>query len=376
MLNLDSIKIEVREVDISGFVRGLTIYESMFGMVQGQIAVQDSTNFFDTMIGSELATVDISFSYFKNEFKCSFYMDGISNMKMDLEKKNYTIHLKSIHSTNFTTAVNGVYNGRSDEIIGLIFENISSPNATIKMDSVAATSGKYIAPNIPASKCFKTITSNSYCKDQTSMFLYQRFCDDNNLRLTSLYDMINNNIFSNVNGTPIVVKQSLMASDSLNPLDVIGTASNFELKEYNMDLLDKLEKGVYGNAINEINLDETKKTSNITKEVTSVPITRFKTSNKLYDNDVKSILANRGDVSSGTIINKTIRVFNTVMEINSMAALPGLGSGMTIECQLGGNKEQGTARHNGKWLVKNMQHNFTQTAGEYSYAQDLGLVRE
>jgi flagellar motor switch protein FliM len=40
MLNLDSIKIEVRKVDISGFVNGLTLYESIFGMMQGQIAVQ------------------------------------------------------------------------------------------------------------------------------------------------------------------------------------------------------------------------------------------------------------------------------------------------------------------------------------------------
>jgi hypothetical protein len=148
------------------------------------------------------------------------------------------------------------------------------------------------------------------------------------------------------------------------------------LKEYSMDFVQKIEDGLFGEAINEINLDETKNTKNITKEVTSVPKTKFKLSDKLYDENAKSILANRGNVASSTIINGTVRAFNTVMNVSGVAALPGLGVGMTVEVQLAGNEEQGTARHNGKWLVKHMQHDFTQRGGEYSYHQSLGLVRE
>ena len=143
-----------------------------------------------------------------------------------------------------------------------------------------------------------------------------------------------------------------------------------------MDLIQKIEDGLFGEAVSEINLDETKQTHNITKEVTSVPKTKFKLSDKLYDENVKSILANKGDVSSSQVINGTIRAFNTAMNVSGVAALPGLGVGMTVEVQLASNEEQGTTRHNGKWLVKHMQHDFTQKGGEYSYHQTLGLVRE
>ena len=118
------------------------------------------------------------------------------------------------------------------------------------------------------------------------------------------------------------------------------------------------------------------KSENVTKLVTLVPKTKFKVSDKLFDNDVKSVLSNRGDVATGTIISNTVRVFNTVMEINRLVAVPGLGCGMTIEVELLSNVEQGTNRHNGKWLIKHMTHNFTQHAGKYSYGQELGVVRE
>jgi hypothetical protein len=375
MLKLDNIKIEVRKMDISGFVRGLTIYESIFGMLQGQIAVQDSTNFFDNFIGTELAGVDISFSYLDQEFACSFWMDGISDMKMKPDKKNYNIHLKSVHVPNFADTVNSVYNGTSDEIIAKIFADVSADDNTIAIDSRAVTSGRYIAPNIPAKECFTTLIANAYAVDQSGIFMYERFNDTNTVRITSLHDMVDN-VFVDSSGAPVIVKQGIMDKKDLNPLLVLGTADEFEMREYSMNLIQKLEDGIYGEAINVINLDETKKTENITKEATSVPKTKFKLSDKLYANDVKSVLANRGDVASGTIINGTIRVFNTAMDVNNMTALPGLGCGMTVEVAMGGNEEQGTGRHDGKWLVKHIQHNLTQVNGEYNYYQNLGLVRE
>ena len=377
MLNLDNIKIEVRKVDISKFVNGLTLYESIFGMMQGQIAVQDSTNFFDNFIGTELAGVDISFSYLEQDFAASFWMDGITDMSLESEKKSYTIHLKSIHVPNFANTVNSVYNGTSDEIIAKIFSDVSADENTIAVDSRTSTSGRYIAPNIPARDCFKILVANAYCEDQSGIFMYERLVDHNTVRLTSLYDMVDNAFVDN-SGVSVSITQGLsdMRETQMNPMAVLGTASDFMLKEYSMDFVQKIEDGLFGEAINEINLDETKNTKNITKEVTSVPKTKFKLSDKLYDDNTKSVLANRGNVASSTIINSTIRAFNTAMDVSGVAALPGLGVGMTVEVQLAGNEEQGTARHNGKWLVKHMQHDFTQKGGEYSYHQSLGLVRE
>lgn len=377
MLNLDNIKIEVRKVDISKFVNGLTLYESIFGMMQGQIAVQDSTNFFDNFIGTELAAVDISFTYLEQDFSASFYMDGITDMDLQSEKKTYNIHLKSIHVPNFANTVNSVYNGTSDEIISLIFADVSADTNTIAIDSRASTSGRYIAPNISAKDCFKTLVANAYCADNSGIFMYERLVDFNTVRITSLYDMVDN-AFVREDGSAVVIKQSVadMREVQINPMAVLGTADDFNMTEYSMDLIQKIEDGLFGEAVSEINLDETKQTHNITKEVTSVPKTKFKLSDKLYDENVKSILANKGDVSSSQVINGTIRAFNTAMNVSGVAALPGLGVGMTVEVQLASNEEQGTTRHNGKWLVKHMQHDFTQKGGEYSYHQTLGLVRE
>ena len=191
--------------------------------------------------------------------------------------------------------------------------------------------------------------------------MYERLVDENTVRLTSLYDMIDN-AFINNQGIAVSIKQSIsdMREVQINPMAILGTAEDFVMKEYSMDLVQKIEDGLFGEAINEINLDKTQKIENTTKEVTSVPKTKYKLSDKLYDNNVKSILANRGDVSSGTIINTTVRVFNTMMNVSKMAALPGLGVGMTVECELSSNIEQGTLRHDGKWLVKHIQQDYTQ----------------
>ena len=284
MLNLDNIKIEVRKVDISKFVNGLTLYESIFGMMQGQIAVQDSTNFFDNFIGTELAAVDISFTYLEQDFSASFYMDGITDMDLQSEKKTYNIHLKSIHVPNFANTVNSVYNGTSDEIISLIFADVSADTNTIAIDSRASTSGRYIAPNISAKDCFKTLVANAYCADNSGIFMYERLVDFNTVRITSLYDMVDN-AFVREDGSAVVIKQSVadMREVQINPMAVLGTADDFNMTEYSMDLIQKIEDGLFGEAVSEINLDETKQTHNITKEVTSVPKTKFKLSDKLYD---------------------------------------------------------------------------------------------
>tara|TARA_B110000211_G_scaffold230231_1_gene289397 strand:- start:22 stop:1149 length:1128 start_codon:yes stop_codon:yes gene_type:complete len=374
MLNLDSIRVDVREVNISNMITGVTIYESIFGFLQGAIAIKDGINFFDNFIGTDLAPVNFSYEYLNQTYKCSFYMDGISDMKIQPNQKNYIMHLKSIHNPVFAERINDVYNGTTDQIIKKIFTNISHEDAVINIDSIADTKGRYVAPNITARDAFTTLTNSAYDVNNTGMFLYERFVDANKIRLTSLFDMLDTS-FVDASNTRVSIKNTLLNMDTALELSsVLGTSSNYELREYNMNFIRKLEDGIWGEAIDEISLSETKKKSHITKEATSVPKTKFKLSDKLYSNDVKSIFSTEGGVANSVIRNHKIRTFNTTLEVSKMVALPNLGVGMSIHVELG----EGNVSHSsqaGEYLVKHIQHNFTINGGEYGYTQDIGLVR-
>jgi hypothetical protein len=181
--------------------------------------------------------------------------------------------------------------------------------------------------------------------------------------------------FVDASNTRVSIKNSLLnMTNVLEFNSVLGTSSDYELKEYNMNFIQKLEDGIWGEAIDEISLSETKKKSNTTKEATSVPKTKFKLSDKLYSNDVKSIFSTEGGVANSVIRNHKIRTFNTTLEVSKMVALPNLGVGMSIHVELG----EGNVSHSsqaGEYLVKHIQHNFTINGGEYGYTQDIGLVR-
>ena len=142
-----------------------------------------------------------------------------------------------------------------------------------------------------------------------------------------------------------------------------------------MNFIQKVEDGVWGKAVSEMNLDETTKKDNLTKEATSIHKQNFKLSDKLYSDNIKSIFSIRGNPTSSKIISHKIRVFNTLLEVTDMVALPNLGVGMSISVLLGeGNKSK--SRQDGKYLVSYIQHKFSVNAGNFIYSQDVGLVRE
>ena len=375
MLKLDSINIEIVNKDISKMVTGVTIYESVLGMLKGAISIKDGINFFDNFIGTSLSPVHIKFQYFEQDpILCSFFMDGISDMKIEKNQKNYIIHIKSACIPQFNETVNSAFSGRSDEIIKRIFTQIKSKNMKLHIDNQTDTKGKYIAPNIPARDCLNVLVNNSYDVKQTGMFLYQRLFDNNIVRLTSLYDMLNNHFVDN-NKVRVAIRSIITSGQTVTGKDIIGTASSFKLKEYNMDFIQKVEDGVWGKAVSEMNLDETTKKDNLTKEVTSIHKQNFKLSDKLYSDNIKSIFSIRGNPTSSKIISHKIRVFNTILEVTDMVALPNLGVGMSISVLLGeGNKSK--SRQDGKYLVSYIQHKFSVNAGNFIYSQDVGLVRE
>jgi hypothetical protein len=184
-----------------------------------------------------------------------------------------------------------------------------------------------------------------------------------------------NNHFLNENKTKAYIKKSILSHHELSGLATLGTSDSFKLKEYNMDFIQKVEDGVWGKAVSEMNLDETTKKDNLTKEATSIHKQNFKLSDKLYSDNIKSVFSTRGTSIASKIINHKIRTFNTVLEVTDMVALPNVGVGMSISVMLGkGNKSE--SRQDGKYLVSYIQHKFSVEAGDFIYSQDIGLVRE
>ena len=134
-------------------------------------------------------------------------MDGISDMQIEKQQKKYIIHIQSTYVSSHAIAINSTFSGRSDEIIKDIFTEINPNSALIYIDSQTDTKGKYIAPNISARDCLASLVNNAYDVKQTGMFLYQRFFDNNAIRLTSLDHMLNNHIL-NENKTKAYIKKS------------------------------------------------------------------------------------------------------------------------------------------------------------------------
>jgi hypothetical protein len=375
MFNLDNLKIEVWNFEIQNIVIGVTIYEKLFGLYRGSIAVKDGLNIFDKFIGSHLAPVTMTWEYLGKQHTAKFWMDGISNMEIEKNQKNYIIHIKSSHETNFIERLNSTFSGTSDEIIRDMFFEVSEDDAVLYRDSRADTEGRYIAPNITAREAFKAIVNSAHDVEKSGFFLYQRFMDNNALRLTSLNDMMTNPLM-NPNADPIRISNAQPGMDSIGVDATVGTGDSFSLKEYNMNFLQKLEKGVYGEAVSEVGLDETTKKDNLKHEddATSVQTIKFKLSKKLYDEGVTSVFSDVGSVENVKMVNKKFRVYNTSLNAASIVAVPYIGVGMTIELDLGGGNVS-YSKQDGPYLVATMQHKWTQDGGNFAYYQDLGLIR-
>ena len=69
------------------------------------------------------------------------------------------------------------------------------------------------------------------------------------------------------------------------------------------------------------------------------------------------------------------RLFNQKMQVANVVPVPYIGVGYTIEIEQGGSNLSSTRTDN-EYIISNISHKFTLNDGEFSYSQDLGLIRE
>jgi hypothetical protein len=384
MLNLQSLKVKVFKTDIAPLVLSLTMYETIKGNVRGSMTVLDNINFMDTFLGTTHAPLRIEFGYQGYFYQNNFYIDGVESMVIKKSGKQYTIHF--IANTTFhnqIVRINEAYSGRGDQIIKSIF--VEACDGPFIKDSKSITKGRYIVPGITAHEAISHVVNTCYDENSSGMLLYQRVCEEGVTRLTSLHDMENNYFYersligtvtySTVYKLRATVAGALGDDDGIDPNQQIGTTPGFVLDEYNMNFVQKLGMGAYGNKIKNFKIDETKEEEFAPAEKTHIPKTYIPLSKKLYDNGESSVFSTWCTPEANFAINQKFRAYNQRMTAPNVVAVPGLGCGYSINVESGGSNLSKTKTDTG-YIVSTINHKFTMHDGDHQYAQDIGLMRE
>ena len=392
MLNLQSLKVFVQNSDIAPMVLSLTMYETIQGNLRGMMVVQDHMNFMDTFLPSaNQAPVKIEWQYQGYLWTNHFYADGIENMEMSKMGKKYTIQFLSYTTMNSNLKnINATFSGRGDQIIYDIFRELnpltedSTQERNFYFDSTSITKGRYVVPNIKGVKALNNVINSCYDINKSPLLLYQRLCDEGGTRLTSLYDM-DKNVFGvyesdNFNKKSNFVLKAALAgadenSDGIDPSLEIGTVSSFMMSEFNTNFISKISSGIYGSKIQQISLDKTTSEEILPAELTEIPTTAYKLQDNLYDNDTKSIFSTSAESDSHAAHNQKRRLFNMRMQAIGVTAVPGLSCGYSIETDSGGS-DINQSKTDTRYIVESIQHKFAINDGEFSYLQDIELIRD
>ena len=194
-MNLDNFKVTAAATDITDLVQGVTISENIGGLLKGNIQILDGQNWFDRVIGAEdkLMPLLLEFSVSEQYNSILFMIDGINQMKILKNEKEYTIHLITFEEMNLRlNDVNHVYSGSSHQIVQKIYEDNVGDGSKLIINSLSQTKGKYIVPNIPAIEAIAQVRDVSVDSHRSGFFFYQRLWDGGVCRFGSLWECLEN----------------------------------------------------------------------------------------------------------------------------------------------------------------------------------------
>ena len=100
---VDSFKVTAATTDITNLVMEMTFFESINGLIKGNIQMLDGTGFFDVVIGEQdkLCPVEIEFNYLSNQpVIIQFMIDGVNQMKIFKAERSYVMHLITLEEFN------------------------------------------------------------------------------------------------------------------------------------------------------------------------------------------------------------------------------------------------------------------------------------
>lgn len=389
MLNLQGLKVDIFNSDVAPMVLSLTMYETIKGNIRGSMTLLDNVNFMDVFLGTTHAPIKITWAYQGDAWINHFYGDGIEKVEIMKSGKQYTIHFVSYATLNeHTKMINNVYSGTSDQIIHNIFKEACGDitDAPFITDSIAVTKGRYIVPNITANKAISNVLNSSYDEAKSGLFLYQRVCEQNITRLSSLNYMDTNFFYrraldkGSVKETMYTLKAAVAGASAedqgIDPAKTIGTTPGFIVDEYNMNFTAKLAQGTYGQKVQNIELDKTSSVDFEPVEIDQKPKTSFPLSTSLYEDNAKSVFSTSCGPEAYFAANQKRRAYNQRVTAPDVIAVPGLGCGYSIGIEQGGSNLSNNHKTDTKYIIANITHKFVMSDGKHRYTQDIGLIRE
>ena len=395
---VDSFKVIAATTDITDMVSGMSFFESINGMVKGNIQMLDGRNFFDEVIAwhDRLIPIALELTYLNETILMTFMIDGINQMKIFKSEKQYVMHLISEEEFSLKLSdINAVFNGTANDVMEGIFIAGTGKDSRLIVNTLSTTKGKYIVPHIPAIDAIANVAYVAVDDENTGFYFYQRFWDQGNCRFASLYSMsidfhtLGGNKFK-ISNKNITLKTLEEGHDKKQ-----GDASIFELEEYRMHHSDKLRRGEYGNVLHHVELDKTNIKKHPRMANTSGAIaSRHKISEFIYGRPItippgphsdeepetyeqKSLFHDVDSPTTQAAINLRKRIYNNTINVSGMSPSPYLGAGKSIELELG-SSDIASNISDGPYIVSNVNHIFTRSddGGGLDYVQNVELLRE
>lgn len=397
---LDSYKVVAATTNITELVTGMTFFESINGLLRGNIQILDGRNFFDEVIGvhDQLVPVEVEFTYLREPIKMLFMIDGINQMKIFKAEKSYVMHLITAEEFSLKLSdINAVYNGTANDVMEGIYANGSGSKNQLIVNTLSTTKGKYIVPNISALEAIANVTYAAVDANQSGFYFYQRLYDEGACRFASLYSMSLD--FHIVGGKELKIQDRALSSKEVeeeNMLNYQGSASIFELEEYRMHHSDKLRRGEYGNLLRHVELDKTnvKKFQPLTNTARAIS-TRYKISEFIYGRPItippgphsdeepetyeqKSLFHDVDSPNTQAAINLRRRIYNNTINVTNMVPSAYLGAGKSIHLDLGDSDLDDRRISDGAYIVGDINHVMTRLddGGGMDYVQNVKLLRE
>jgi len=388
-MNLQDLEIKVAGLDISNMVLTMTIYETLYGGIKGSFIVKDNINFYDTFIGHVQPSIEIRFKYLDVSCWQEFIGDGLTNMRVDKLGKEYVIHFISFAKVNLEVEkLSLVYSGPSHTILKAMWYETHGNHSPLYIDSSAVTKGRYVVPNVQAKVAISNVMNTAYDNENTAFCLYQRLWDRRGSSRLSSFDFMNKNYFydkeligTNYMGSLFTITNRMVGTtdedDGLSVLATIGSSIDFKLEEFQKNFHKKMAAGFWGSKLSHVHLDETKHEDIPAAEISEIQTqTRFKLSNKLYDDNTKSIFSTVMDPAAVAAYNAKNRILQgQYLKVGNMVPIPYLGVGFCVAVNQGGSNIS-FSRQDNLYIISNINHKITLDDGEFNYTQDIGLIRE
>ncbi len=388
----DKLQVIAGATDISDLIISMTLFESIEGYAKGVFHILDGTNFYDSVLGERgnLPNVQITFNYMGIDCINHFAMDGIGDVVIEKNKKEYDIHFISpVEQGLRITKVNNVYSGTSNDILRQLWKENTGVGSGLKISGIAVTKGKYIVPNISAVYAINNVVKGAVDAYHSGFYLYQRIWEWGVTRYSSLKYM-SKDFIVDPNNKEVTLSNPMATQKDIsgNPHNMtnVGTSNKFVVKEYKADLTGKIAAGQWGHKIHHINLDETKIIKNKPIQITANEITTHKISDKLYDNIIpglagqsyqqQSLFSTINDPINIAATNQRARVQNTKLNVSDITPIPYIGVGHSIKV-LQGRGDKSISKADGAYIIADINHMFQRNDDNtFEYNQNMTLIRE